>query len=198
MRKTGIFLLSVIFITITMVGYAESKILQNPGFENEDRLRYWATDGNATFVWIEQWQPAEGKWSFGVGNDLDWAKESSWGRCIQVLRNPSDPSKLYPISEGNVIQFTMKMMGEDGYAGKASLKVEFFSYDRREGFSAAPLSSFQSKIYTDRFSWIKATVRGIAPKGTVSAAVSCVSENMSKGSKYIWFDDGGVSISTVR
>lgn len=192
--------IAVALILLSFPAFAEpgKNTLRNASFESEQHLDYWISDGNATFAWVEQWRPAEGKWAFGVGNDLDWAKESGWGRCIQVLRNPSDPSKLYPIAEGNVIQFAMKVMGEDGYTGKASLKLEFFGYDRREGFSAAPLASFQSKIYTDKFSWIKVTVRGIAPKGTVSAAVSCVSENMPKGSKYVWFDDGGVNISAVR
>lgn len=198
MKKTRFFLLSIFFITITTMGYAESKVLQNPSFENEDHLKCWATDGNATFVWVEQWQPVEGKWSFGVGNDLEWGQKGAWGRCLQVLLDPNNSNKLYPISEGNAIQFAVKMMGEDGYAGKASLKIEFFAYDRRQGFSAPPLASFQSKIYTDRFDWIKVAVRGIAPKGTVSVAVSCISEDMPKGSKYVWFDDGAVNISTVR
>ena len=191
MRIISILLAAVFFIA-PAIAIADENILQNASFDNEEHMQYWASDGNAVFIWTETWHPREGSWSFGVGNDLDWAKSNKWGRCLQVLRDTDNPNEIYSVSEGEVINFSMYVMAEEGYEGKASLKLEFFGYDRREGFSGEPLASYQSKIYKSNpeWKWTKLTVRGSAPEGTVSVAVSGISDNMSKGSKYIWFDDG--------
>ena len=179
---------------------AQDNILQNPSFEDSEHLNYWVNDGTATFIWVEKWHPKEGKWSFGVGNDLDWAQGNAWGRCIQVLKNPDNPDELYPVTEGEVLNFSMYLKGENGYKGEASLKIEFFDYNREDGFLRDPIKTLQSNIYKGepKWTWIKLNVSGTVPKGTVSIMVSGVSEKMAKGSKYIWFDDGYVSIATPQ
>lgn len=197
MKVINILLIMSLFLIPAFANAVEKKlekdILLNPGFENEQQVDYWATDGNVTFIWTETWRPHSGNWAFGIGNDLDWAQDKNWGRCLQVLCDPVEHAKLFSVREGEIINFSMFIMAEDGYNGKASLKLEFFGYDRRNGFSNAPLAFYQSKSYTSGFDWTKIKVSGAAPKGTVSVAVSCLSDNMAKGSKYVWFDDGSVT-----
>jgi hypothetical protein len=91
----------------------------------------------------------------------------------------------------------MWIKGEENYKGKASLKLEFFDYDRRLGFTEEPLAVFQSKAHTGKFAWLQDTVRGVAPKGTVSVAVSFVSEEMSigPGTSFVWFDNASVTVT---
>lgn len=191
-------LCAIVFLLVSAPAKAGEDVLRNAGFENEEHLNYWMADGSATFIWAEQWQQKKGKWAFGVGNDLEWAQDDAWGYCLQVLSDPKDPNKLYPVHAGDVVEFSIYAMGEKGYEGNASLKLEFFNYDRRKGLSEPPLKSFQSKIYTGNFEWNKMTVSGAVPDGTVSVAVSCISDKMPKTSKYVWFDDGRVNVVVMR
>jgi hypothetical protein len=192
-------LLVASFLMVSMLAHAAKKnLLQNPGFENEQHLDRWATDGNATFIWTETWHPHGDSWAFGAGNDLEWAQDAAGARCLQVLCDPTQLDKLHPVAEGDVVNFSMYVMAEEGYSGQASLKIEFFGYDRRKGFSDPPLAFFQSKTETGGFEWKEMRVSGAAPKGTVSAAVSCLSDNMTKGCKYVWFDDGSVALAVKK
>lgn len=194
MKAISVLFAASFFMAAMFSNAAEKNLLQNPGFENDQRLDKWATDGKATFIWTETWHPRSGAWAFGVGNDLDWAQDNNRGQCFQVLCDPANPDKLYPVVEGDVVNFSVYVMGEEGHGGQASLKIEFFGYDRLKGLSEPPLAFCQSKIETGAFDWKEVKVSGAVPKGTVSVAVSCLSENMPKGSKYVWFDDGLVAI----
>jgi hypothetical protein len=191
-------LFAIVFLLVPAPAKAGEDILRNAGFEDEERLACWMAGGSATFIWVEPWRQKEGKWAFGVGNDLDWAQDDAWGYCLQVLSDPKDPDKLYPVRAGDVIEFLIYAMGETGYKGAASLRLEFFDYDRRDGLFGPPLESFQSKMHMGSFEWSKITVSGPVPDGAVSAAVSCISDKMPKASKYVWFDDGRVNVLVGR
>ena len=97
---------------------------------------------------------------------------------------------------GETFIFKMWIKGEDNYAGKASLKLEFFGYDRRFGLADDPLASFQSKVYTGQFEWLCETVSGTAPEGTVCV----VSEDMPigpAGGSFAWFDEASLTTGPV-
>ena len=176
----------------------ESNILRNPGFEEGDsHLDYWRMGGNATFVGVQSWQPYEGKWSLGIGNDLSGAHEGSGGCVFQVLLDKKDSANLFPVSPGQTFSFEMWMKTEDKYRGKASLKIEFFDYDRRLRLKKEPIAVFESKVHTGEIAgkWIKESVTGVAPPGTVSISVSCLSEDMDAGSRYVFFDAGIVKVT---
>ncbi len=135
-----------------------------------------------------------------MGNDLEYAQDGAWGRCFQVICDPKNPDNLYQVTPGETFTFKMWIKGEENYKGKASLKLEFFGYDRRLGFTDEPLASFQGKVHTGQFDWLQEAVSGIAPKDTVSIVVSGVSEDMPKSPKssYVWFDNASVTTSRAR
>ncbi len=196
----AIIAITVILPFLTGQAMAQKNLLLNPGFEKGDHIDYWINDGTATFNWVADWHPQEGKWSFGVGNDLEWAKDDAWGCAFQVLCDPDNPDSLYPVILGEKFTFEMWIKGEENYKGKASLKLEFFGYDRRLGLSDEPLASFQSESHTGQFDWLQEIVKGTAPKDTVSVVVSCLSENMpigSAGGSYVWFDGASVTVIPV-
>lgn len=173
-------------------------LLLNPSFEEgENHFVYWNRGGTATYIFTEPWHAYHGDWSFGIGNNLEWTSEDSWGSAFQVLLDPEDPQNLYLVIPGDKFTFEMWMMIEENYNGKSSLKIDFFAYDRRLGLKGEPLASFQSKIHTGVIikRWFKETVEGTAPEGTVSVVVSCLSEDMGEGSKYVFFDAGVVTIT---
>ena len=173
----------------------------NSDFEKgETHLAFWEVEGDAAVIWVLPWHSYQTPRSFGVGNDLDWARENTWGRCFQTLRNPDNPEDLYPVTPGEIFTFKMWMMIEEGYKGKAFLRIDFFDYDRRMGFLGKPIASFQSKIHATRevaWKWYKESVKATAPAGAVSVVVSCVSEDMDKGSKYVFFDSGVVIVKVL-
>lgn len=195
---------AVIFVVLFFVAGrvdAEENLLLNPSFEEGEHIDYWINDGSPTFNWVSDWHSQEGKWGFGVGNDADWAKGSAWGGCFQVVCDPEDPDELYPVNPEEKFTFKMWIKGEENYGGKASLKLEFFDYDRRLGITGDPIASLQSKIYTGSFDWCQETVSGVAPEGTVSIVVSGVSEDMPigpMGGSFIWFDNAGLTVTSAQ
>ena len=197
-EKIFIIFLLLIFVIIVAdrsIGKTGQNILLNSDFEEGmAHLAFWEVEGGATVIWTLPWHTYRTPWSFGVGNDLDWAQDNAYGRCFQVLRNPENSEELYPVTPGEIFTFKMWMMTEEGYRGKAFLRIEFFDYDRRMGFFGKPLASFQSKIHTGEvtWKWFEESVRATAPEGAVSVVVSCVSEDMERGSKYVFFDSGVV------
>ena len=176
-------------------GKSLKNLLLNPSFEDEDHIKYWKNYGNVTFNWTTDWHHSgEGKWSFGVGNDADWAKDNAEGGCYQILRDPKRDNRLLKVKPGQILVFKMKVKIEVGYTGKASLKVEFYDYDVRKGFSAGPLKTYQSVKLSEVVEWEEIIVKAKAPKKTVSVVVRGCSEEMSKGSKFVFFDEGLVII----
>ncbi|MCK4797689.1 MAG: hypothetical protein KAT05_09920 [Spirochaetes bacterium] len=172
-------------------------LLLNSSFEDEDPMKYWKNYGDASFNWTTDWHHYDdGKWSFGVGNDTDWAQDNMEGGYFQIIRKIKAPDKLFEAKSGKVLIFKMKVKIEADYAGKASLKLEFYDYDVRKGFMSDPLKSYQSEILSEQTEdeWKELTVQGKAPNNAVSLVVRGCSEEMALGSKFIFFDEGYLSV----
>ncbi|MCK5655609.1 MAG: hypothetical protein KAI03_04915 [Candidatus Aureabacteria bacterium] len=192
----SLFLINLFNIELTIA--QEDNLLLNPSFEDgENRFDPWTAEGIATYIWTQPWHAYKGNWAFSIGNDLEWAYDGSWGCIFQVLVDPGNPQNLFPVIQGDTFTFEMRMMIEKGYKGKAGLKIEFFDYDRRLGFKGKPLDSFRSAICKEKNigQWLRYRVKGLVPEGTVSVTVFCMSEDMPKGSKYVFFDAGVVTIT---
>ena len=199
----GLAVMTAVFIGLIFLANqasAEGNLLLNPSFEEGGHIDSWINDGDAGVIWVFDWQHQEGKWAFGIGNDLEYSKDGAWGRCLQVVCDSKNPDNLYKVTPGETFTFKMWIKGEENYKGKASLKLEFFGYDRRLGFTDDPLASFQSKIHTGQFVWVQETVSGVVPKDAVSIAISGVSENIPKSMKnsYVWFDDASLTVSPAQ
>ncbi len=200
MKKTYFIMLIILGILCNakFINAEEQNMLRNPSFEEGgNHLDYWRTEGNATFVGAQSWHPYKDAWSLGIGNDFTWASKGNWGHVFQVLLDPKDPTNLYRVFPGQIFSFEMWMMTEENYRGKASLKIEFFDYDRRVGLRGEPVAFFQSKIHTGEIigKWIKENITGTVPQGTVSVIISCLSEDMDVGSRYVFFDSGVVTVT---
>ncbi len=170
-------------------------LLLNLSFEDNDgqwlgEADYWEKGGITATIGTIPVNAHQGAWAFNIGNDGGPVNAS--GYCLQVLRDPVNSDNLYPIALGEVVTFNMWMMGETSYLGNAILKVEFYGYDRRDGYQGAPLQTATSASHTGSFPYLKETVTGTAPAGTVSVAVICSSEGMPSGSGFsaVNFDDG--------
>jgi len=186
---------SVLLKESEVKGKSLKNLLLNPSFEDEDHMKYWKNYGNVTFNWTTDWHHSgEGKWSFGVGNDADWAKDNAEGGCYQILRDPKRDNRLLKVKPGQILVFKMRVRIEAGYAGKASLKVEFYDYDVRKGFSAGPLKTYQGVKLSEVVEWEEIIVKAKVPEKTISVVVRGCSEEMSKGSKFVFFDEGSVVV----
>ncbi|MCK5225590.1 MAG: discoidin domain-containing protein [Planctomycetes bacterium] len=159
------------------------EILKNPSFE--EGAAHWEKKGNAGRIETHPWHPYEGKSSYGISND--GGAKNAYGEISQEIQAPGE------IKKADLFIFKAWMKSEDKYAGKASLKLEF--WDSNDNL----LMSRQSEVLSGRFEWTKMMVNGEAPEDTKKVIVKCISENMSmgKGLSYVWFDDISVECPVI-
>ncbi|MCK5306446.1 MAG: hypothetical protein KAJ66_04865 [Candidatus Omnitrophica bacterium] len=200
---TGRIFIVVVFVllfSLSVQAAGGENLLLNPDFEDNggewwSDAAYWEKGGNVSWVGVTTVNSHSQEWSFSVGNDHGPGNAS--GCCLQVLRDPGNSTKLYPVSQGDVFTFSMWMAGEENHTGSAAVKIEFYGYDRRDGDSGPPLKSFSSAVHKGKLSYFKETVTAEAPGETVSVAVVCLSEDNETGSggSLVNFDDGEVVVN---
>ncbi|RLC40602.1 MAG: hypothetical protein DRH44_08335, partial [Candidatus Coatesbacteria bacterium] len=172
---------------------AGRNLLRNLSFEDNDgewlgEAAYWEKSGNAASNGTIEANAHQGSWAFNIGND--YGPSNASGYCSQVLRDSNNPGNPYSVTPGEVITFSMWMMGEANYTGNAFLKIEF--YDNADNL----LEAFTSASHTGEFGYLQEVVTGVAPEGAVKAVLVCSSEGMETGSGYsaVNFDDGQVVV----
>ena len=178
-----------------------SSLLLNYGFEENDGwgsdADYWTMGGDVATAGTINTNNCEGKWAYNIGND--GGPDGAGGYIFQVLRDASSPQNLYPINPGDKVIFNMWVKGEESYTGNAFLKVEFYDYDFQDGYVNPPLAVFTSDSHTGEFKYLRQTAAGVAPEGTVSVVVYCLSENMQTGAgcSAVNFDRGSIETNTL-
>ncbi|MCK5655296.1 MAG: discoidin domain-containing protein [Candidatus Aureabacteria bacterium] len=198
----GITVIAAVFVSLLFLpghAFSGTNILRNYSFEENDG---WGTEpyfweemgGSSSVKGVVEANAHQGSWAFNIGND--YGPDQAGSYTLQVLCDPANPDNLYPVIPGERVIFSMWMQGEANYTGNALIKIEFFDYDRRVGYSGPPLKTIISTGLSGSFNYTKRTVTAVIPNGTISVVAVCSSEGMEIGSGYsaVNFDEGNVEI----
>ena len=119
----SLFFVAITFSTVMFLSsqtIAQTNILQNHSFENNEgwggKADGWKSGGNASAKGITiEVNAYQGVWAFNMGNDC--APDDVGAYTFQVLLDPDNPDDLYPVTSGDRVVFTTRIMGEENYRG---------------------------------------------------------------------------------